>query len=194
MPFCCATPSCVTQFLTCKLSLLNSSYCENTNPHSNLYFSLFKPLVNCPSVSVSHPLSLPLNALIPPHFSLSSPSSAPISSALLQIVIQFSAGTSMSPWGVWSPCLCIWDERESCAHVYGRERERHFVLIVLGPRVLLGTGMKELRSRHLCATVSCMKECVCVCVCARVSVCSKMVFTFLSVATHSLILIYILIF
>lgn len=33
-----------------------------------------------------------------------------------------------------------------------------------------------------------------VCVCARVSVCSKMVFTFLSVATHSLILIYISIF
>lgn len=84
--------------------------------------------------------------------------------------------------------------RESRVHMCmgERERERHFVLIVLGPRVLLGTGMKELRSRHLCATVSCMKECVCVC--ARVSVCSKMVFTFLSVATHSLILIYILIF
>lgn len=57
--------------------------------------------------------------------------------------------------------------RESRVHMCmgERERERHFVLIVLGPRVLLGTGMKELRSRHLCATVSCMKECVCVCVC-----------------------------
>lgn len=194
MPFCCATPSCVTQFLTCKLSLLNSSYCENTNPHSNLYFSLFKPLVNCPSVSVSHPLSLPLNALIPPHFSLSSPSSAPISSALL------SDRDTVFSWDQHVPMRSVitvfvylrW-ERVVCTCVWESERERHFVLIVLGPRVLLGTGMKELRSRHLCATVSCMKECVCVCVCARVSVCSKMVFTFLSVA-HSLILIYILIF
>lgn len=61
--------------------------------------------------------------------------------------------------------------RESRVHMCMGERERHFVLIVLGPRVLLGTGMKELRSRHLCATVSCMKECVCVCVCVHVCLC-----------------------